>query len=116
VRAYPREACGLLGGRRQGSDVRLHLVPVPNVALSGNTFVITSRGLATARRTLQRRRLLLLGCFHTHPAVGPEPSPLDRHSMSRFPLWWLIYSPMGRRVRMVRARRNHMERALVRVG
>lgn len=68
-----------------------------------------------ARRRLRARNLLLYGCFHTHPTLGPKPSSLDRHSMSRFPLWWLIYSPAGPSLRLVRARDNHMERALVRV-
>jgi proteasome lid subunit RPN8/RPN11 len=115
MQAFPREACGLLGGRKQGTSMRLYVVPVPNVARSGNAFRITSHGLAMARRMLRRRRLLLCGCFHTHPTLGPKPSWLDRHSMVRFPVWWLIYSPMKRRLRLVRARPKHMESALVRV-
>jgi proteasome lid subunit RPN8/RPN11 len=116
VQAFPREACGLLGGRWEGAHVRLFIVPVPNRARSGLVFRMTSQGLATARRTLQRRALLLCGCFHTHPTLGPEPSSLDRYSMSRFPLWWLIHAPMRRGLRMVRAGDSGMERAPVRVG
>ncbi len=96
--------------------MRLFILPLANEARSAYAFRITSKGLATAMRTLRRRRLLLAGFFHTHPTLGPEPSLLDRHWMSRFPLWWLIYSPSGGRVRMVRARANRVERALVRVG
>jgi proteasome lid subunit RPN8/RPN11 len=113
IQAFPREACGLIGGRRQGTSVRLYVVAVPNAARSRNGFRITSQGFAMARRRLRARGLPLYGCFHTHPTLGPKPSSLDRHSMSRFPLWWLIYSPVGPSLRLVRARDNHMERALV---
>ena len=96
--------------------MRLFILPLANEARSAYAFRITSKGLAKAMRTLRRRGLVLAGCFHSHPTLGPEPSLLDRHWMSRFPLWWLIYSPSGGRVRMVRARANRVERALVRVG
>jgi hypothetical protein len=33
--------------------------------------------------------------------------------MYRFPFWWLIHSPMERRIRMVRARGTSLERAPV---
>ena len=96
--------------------MRLFLIPLTNEARSAYAFRITSKELAKARRTLRRRGLVLVGCFHSHPTLGSEPSPLDRLWMSRFPLWWLIYSPIGGRVRMVRARPNRMEHALLRVG
>jgi proteasome lid subunit RPN8/RPN11 len=95
--------------------VILHLVPAPNAARSRDVFRISSASLASARRALRRRGLFLSGCFHTHPMLGPEPSGLDLRSMYRFPFWWLIYSPMERRVRMVRSRGSHIERAIVRV-
>ncbi len=112
----PREACGLLGGRREGDAVRLYVLPVRNAARSPNIFVMTAQRLSAARATLRRRRLVLCGCFHTHPTLGPEPSWLDRRSMERFALWWLVYSRRSRRLTMIRTRAGRLERARVRMG
>ena len=98
-----------------GTAVRLYVLPLPNVALARDVFRLTSRDVAMARRTLRRRGLVPCGCFHTHPTRGPEPSSLDRSSMANVPRWWLIYSPLGHRLRMIRARGGRTERARVRV-
>jgi proteasome lid subunit RPN8/RPN11 len=114
--AAPAEACGLLGAAGQGRRIRLHVVPLTNAARSPNGFRITPRELAAGRRSLRRRGLILCGCFHSHPTQRAEPSPLDRSSMERFPLWWLIYSRPQRAVRLLRARTGRLERAIVRLG
>ena len=114
--AEPAEACGLLGAAGEGGRIRLHVVPLPNAARSPHGFRITPRELAAGRRSLRRRGLMLYGCFHSHPTQGAEPSPLDRSSMVRFPLWWLIYSRPRRAVRMVRSGAGRLERATVGVG
>ena len=114
--ASPAEACGLLGAAGEGGRIRLHVLPLANAARSPNGFRITAHELAAGRRSLQRRGLILYGCFHSHPTQAPEPSPLDRSSMERFPLWWLIYSRPRRVVRLLRARAGRLDRATVRLG
>jgi len=114
--AAPAEACGLLGAVGEGGRIRLHVVPLVNAYRSPNGFRIRPRELAAGRRSLRRRGLILCGCFHSHPTQGAEPSRLDRSSMDRAPLWWLIYSRPRRVVRLVRARAGRLERAIVRLG
>jgi proteasome lid subunit RPN8/RPN11 len=114
--AAPAEACGLLGAAGENGRIRLHVVPLANATRSPNGFRITPRELAAGRRSLRRRGLIFYGCFHSHPTQGAEPSPLDRSSMERFPLWWLIYSRPRGAVRLLRARTGRLERATVRLG
>jgi proteasome lid subunit RPN8/RPN11 len=113
--AAPAEACGLLGAAGEGGRIRLRVFPLPNATRSPNGFRITRRELAAGCRSLRRRGLILYGCFHSHPTQGAEPSPLDRSSMERFPLWWLIYSRPRRTVCLVRARAGRIDRATVRL-
>jgi len=111
----PAEAFGLLGAQPTRNGVRLQLFPM--AALTGPTgFRVTPRTLALGRRALRRQGLVLAGCYHTHPTARSSPSDLDRASMARFPVWWLIYAPRAGRATILRSRAGILEKGRLRVG
>ncbi len=86
--AYPREACGLVvvvKGRE-----RFH--PCPNAAEGDDHFIIMPEDYAAAEDAGE-----IVGVWHSHCNVGPEPSEADRVSCERGSVPWHIYSlPSGR--------------------
>lgn len=74
-RAYPHEAVGLLGGRRDGRVSQA--ASLPNLA-GERAFLADPRAQFEAERAFRRRHLVPLAAYHSHPDGTPTMSPADR--------------------------------------
>ncbi len=74
VDAAPREACGLLVGRRR--EV-VRVVPAANSDPSPARYTIAPEDHFAALRAARRDGFEVIGAWHSHPHGGPEPSPTD---------------------------------------
>jgi len=85
---YPREACGLIvviKGRER-------FFPCENRAIGDDHFVIDAIQYAEAQDAGE-----IVGVFHSHCGIGPEPSEADMVSCERGRAPWHIYAhPAGR--------------------
>lgn len=71
----PREACGVLFGRRHTIT---EVVRITNVADAPERFFrLDDRAFVSALFSAQRRGLDLIGFYHSHPAGLAAPSPTD---------------------------------------
>ncbi|MDI3297872.1 MAG: M67 family metallopeptidase [Bacillota bacterium] len=73
-RHFPREACGLLGGR-QGRAERFF--PTTNQEASPTAYSIPPGEILQVLEKLERERLELVGIFHSHPRGRAYPSAVD---------------------------------------
>jgi len=91
--AYPREACGLLVGKRSGERVEIFLAhPAANVAERDDRFEIDPQAQFTLLRALRGSAREIVGCYHSHPNGRAEPSPADAAGASENGFVWLIVS------------------------
>jgi proteasome lid subunit RPN8/RPN11 len=75
LEAYPREACGLIGGNGERG---LSVMPVANSSPHPeHTFVMDGPGFVHAMRAMSQRGEDMIGIYHTHPHGDPIPSPVD---------------------------------------
>jgi desampylase len=73
--AAPFECCGLLLGT---SDTIIEAVPVPNAANDPRRrYLIDPRDHFAVVRQARRRRLEVLGAYHSHPRSAAQPSFTD---------------------------------------
>jgi [CysO sulfur-carrier protein]-S-L-cysteine hydrolase len=72
----PEEACGLLAGDPQGSEV-VALYPTRNAAASAKVYTVDSRDLLAADRDAESHGTQLIGVFHSHTHTDAYPSPTD---------------------------------------
>ena len=86
--AHPREACGLLLGRRgRIEEVRA----CRNVHPSPEThFEIDPQALVDAHRAARSGGPEVIGYYHSHPQGPPEPSATDRENATGDGRVWAI--------------------------
>jgi proteasome lid subunit RPN8/RPN11 len=86
----PREACGLLLGRREPLSIN-SAVPARNVATRPETsFEIDPATLLSQHRAARGEGLEVVGHYHSHPNASPEPSHRDAARASENGQLWLI--------------------------
>ena len=73
-RERPAECCGVLVGA--GLTVS-EAVATRNRAASPTRFLIDPKDHIDARREARRKRLDVVGFYHSHPHSGPQPSETD---------------------------------------
>ena len=73
--ALPAECCGILIG--SGADI-VEARRAGNLAAAPGRFLVDPKDHFDARREARRRRLEVIGFYHSHPHSEPEPSPTDR--------------------------------------
>lgn len=103
----PEEACGLLGGRPDGSVERFW--PCANVDRSARTYALDGREILRFERTLddEGAGLEILGVMHSHTHTDAYPSPTDVERAALLADWhFLIVSlrhaePVARSYRIV---------------
>jgi proteasome lid subunit RPN8/RPN11 len=77
-RELPLEACGLLGGRIEGSEKKVERVyPVENLAKSPVRFDIGPKDQLRAVLDMRKLGLVPLGNYHSHPETPARPSRED---------------------------------------
>lgn len=74
--AWPREACGILGG--PAPDRLTRALPLPNRAAGGRAFRGDPIAFSRAEAALRAEGLRHLGFYHSHPATPAVPSGADR--------------------------------------
>ena len=78
---YPREACGLIGGRREGDRrVAMELVRLVNAWTDSvrNRYLIDPDAYRRADARLALDELEVIGVYHSHPDSPAVPSRFDR--------------------------------------
>jgi desampylase len=89
--AFPRECCGLIEGRREGSTVRaLTVHPVRNLAHDPDRFELDPAEHFRLMRSLRGTGREIVGCYHSHPNGRAELSPRDRANAGEDDFVWLI--------------------------
>lgn len=88
-KAFPREACGILVGKK-GEEAITGAVPSPNRARSGNEFLIDPGVQLKTQRETRARGLSVIGIYHSHPSGESDPSIADKKGPSSPGLFWLI--------------------------
>lgn len=76
--AYPREACGLLVGRRGVSGEVLEVTEGKNVAAGADRYSLDPLHLLEVERGAQARGFEVVGVWHSHPDHDAAPGALDR--------------------------------------
>lgn len=70
-----KEICGILVA--SDDDTGIEIIPVINVANSGDQFVMQKSGYIRALRRLQAEGKEVMAIYHSHPNGDPTPSPAD---------------------------------------
>ena len=99
ARAYPQECCGLIEGIETADGWRaLGIHEAANVADEpARRFLIDPQVQFDAMRRLRGTENRVIGCFHSHPGLAPEPSATDRANAFESDFLWVIAggSPEG---------------------
>lgn len=75
----PREACGLLVGRRHNDVVEvLEVHPAQNIALAPERYEVDPADNLETQRLARARDLEVVGVWHSHPEGPATPSESDR--------------------------------------
>jgi proteasome lid subunit RPN8/RPN11 len=92
ARTHPLECCGLIEGTNTDDGWRaLTVHETANVAEDASRhFLIDPQAQFDLLRTLRGSSRRIIGCFHSHPDSGPEPSATDRANAEEFDFLWLI--------------------------
>lgn len=86
-RARPREACGLLVGRK---DRIASVIETANRARRADRFLIDPARHLALQRELRGSSGHIIGHFHTHPKGPAEPSAADHAGLGEPGRIWLI--------------------------
>jgi proteasome lid subunit RPN8/RPN11 len=77
--AAPAEACGLLVGRRRGTEVQVcAIVPADNRLGAPDRYEIDPAQVLRADQVARDRGLEMVGAWHSHPDSAAVPSATDR--------------------------------------
>lgn len=100
--ALPKEACGLLFGRRDARHLFIHEASVAaNVASEPwHRFEIDPAHLFKAQRSARNGGPAILGVWHSHPGGPATPSARDLAGVTDRAWLWLIAVPEGGRVQL----------------
>jgi proteasome lid subunit RPN8/RPN11 len=92
ARAYPKECCGLIEGKRDQTGWRaLALHDTENLAVnSEREFLIDPEAHFRLLRKLRGTSRDVIGCYHSHPDGKPAPSQRDREGGGEDGFLWLI--------------------------
>jgi proteasome lid subunit RPN8/RPN11 len=87
--AWPREACGLLLGRRNDGAAQVGLAfPVRNLANANDRYEIDPVEYLVAEERAQSLGLEVVGVWHSHPDQPARPSASDR--IRAWEGWWYL--------------------------
>ena len=89
----PNESCAILFGKIENEtfDVR-DIFLTKNTENSPVNFTISNDELLVAYTEAEKRKLDVVGIFHSHPDSMAYPSSTDRKYMETNPVPWIIFS------------------------
>lgn len=92
--SFPLECCGLLVGRRTGTEFEvLETVPAENVKRSPTLFEMDPEFVHAVLSRAESKGLTIVGFYHSHPGVGAYVSGKDAEFLKLWPgVAWLIIS------------------------
>lgn len=89
IKEQPNESCAILFGENNlVSDIYI----AKNVEESPTNFTISSEQLIEAYNRAEKKKMEIIGIFHSHPTSDAYPSNTDRKFMLSNPVTWIIYS------------------------
>lgn len=89
----PNEACGLLGGRVEGTDKYIEKVYLlTNVDQSNEHFSMDPKEQLQAVKDIRTNGYVLIGNFHSHPESPSRPSEEDKRLAYDTKISYLILS------------------------
>jgi proteasome lid subunit RPN8/RPN11 len=90
--SLPNESCAFLLGRGKNDVVDVdEILQMNNADRSMISFSIEPQELLHAYDLAEKKKLQIIGIFHSHPAK-PVPSSIDSRYMEINPVTWVIYS------------------------
>ena len=93
----PDEACGLIGGTKEGNDKYIKKVYLlTNIDHSNEHFSMDPKEQLQAVKDMRQNGLELLGNFHSHPESPSRPSEEDKRLAYDSKVNYLILSLMDR--------------------
>ncbi|MES2473313.1 MAG: M67 family metallopeptidase [Pseudomonadota bacterium] len=89
--AFPNECCGLLEGTCEGAVFRITaLHPARNICDDPERFQIDPADHFKAQKTARGNGRAIIGCYHSHPSGGAQPSAADLAGAQENNFLWLI--------------------------
>ena len=89
--SLPNESCAFLLGKGEKETTVTEILTMRNADESIISFSIEPKELLQAYDLAEKKKLQVIGIFHSHPA-RPSPSGTDIKFMEINPVVWLIYS------------------------
>jgi [CysO sulfur-carrier protein]-S-L-cysteine hydrolase len=89
--SLPNESCAFLLGKGENEVAVTDILPMRNADESMVSFSIEPKELLQAYELAEKKKMQIVGIFHSHPA-RPAPSSTDTKFMEINPVIWLIYS------------------------
>ncbi len=74
LKIYPFEACGILAGSRWNTEI---FYPMKNIDNSGEHFMMEPEEQFGVVKDIRKKKLEMIGIFHSHPATPARPSEED---------------------------------------
>lgn len=89
----PNESCAILFGRMEDKRAIIsEIFLTKNTENSPVTFTISNQELIQAYSEAEKRKLDVIGIFHSHPHSVAYPSAIDKKYMESNPVPWVIFS------------------------
>lgn len=85
----PNESCALLFGKK---NVVSEVFLAKNIDESPVNFTIANQQLINAYSVAEKKKMEVIGIFHSHPNSEAFPSNTDKKFMECNPIVWIIYS------------------------
>lgn len=90
---YPNESCAILFGKIERDHFKVNDVFLTdNVENSPVNFTISNDELIKVYQEAEKRKLDVVGIFHSHPDSEAYPSITDQKFMEINPVPWIIFS------------------------
>ena len=92
-KSIPNESCAMLFGNTINGEVLVDEVFLTkNIENSPVNFTISPEELIAAYDTAEKKKLSVIGIFHSHPDSVAYPSSTDKKYMEINPVTWVIFS------------------------
>ncbi len=89
----PNESCAILFGKIENENFAVKDVFLTkNIENSPINFTISNDELITVYSEAEKRKLEVIGIFHSHPDSSAYPSLTDKKYMEINPVPWVIFS------------------------
>lgn len=93
----PNEACAVLFGTTINQKTIVNeIFLTKNIDASPINFTISNEQLIECYKTAEKKKLNVVGIFHSHPNSDAYPSETDKKFMHSNPVVWVIYAGISK--------------------